>query len=190
MDNPKFFATPARWRKWLEQNHLKKQELLVGFYKRDSGKPSITWPESVDAALCFGWIDGVRHRIEDTSYSIRFSQRRPNSVWSAINIKRVEELTAQGLMHPSGVEAFEARKEARSRIYAFEQDLVHLSPEQEERFRANEAAWKYFQSKPPWYRRTSTWWVISAKREETRNRRLAALIRASEEGRSIDQLAR
>ena len=185
---PKFFATPADWRRWLEQHHNQLTELLVGFYKKDSGKPSITWPESVDGALCFGWIDGVRRRIDDRSYSIRFTPRKPRSVWSAVNIERAGELLCEGLMHPAGKKAFEARQENRSRIYAFEQTQIAFTPEQEERFQANEAAWVYFQKMPPGYRRTSTWWVISAKQQQTRDRRLALLIECSEQGRRIPQL--
>src|SRR5258708_34910449 len=123
---PKFFPTPAAWRDWLEKHHQDHKELLVGFYKKDSGKPSITWPESVDGALCFGWIDGVRRRIDEVSYSIRFTPRRPRSIWSAVNIKRVEELAQQGLMSAAGIQAFEARQEDPSRIYSFEQASIHV----------------------------------------------------------------
>jgi uncharacterized protein YdeI (YjbR/CyaY-like superfamily) len=154
---PKFFATPAAWRAWLDKHHDKRQELLVGFYKRDSGKPSITWPESVDAALCYGWIDGVRRRIDDVSYSIRFTPRKASSTWSVVNIKRVAELTGQALMRPAGIRAFEARKEERSGIYAFEQQSIQFESAQERRFRANRAVWKFFGAQPAWYRRTATW---------------------------------
>lgn len=187
---PKFFTTPGAWRDWLEKHHGQRQELLVGFYKKDSGRPSITWPESVDAALCFGWIDGVRRRIDDVSYSIRFTPRKPRSTWSAVNIKRVGELTSQGLMCSAGIQAFEARQEERSRIYSFEQESVEFESAQERRFRASGTAWKFFQSQPPWYRRAATWWVISAKREETRERRLATLIEDSEQSRTIRHLTR
>lgn len=187
---PTFFATPASWRKWLERNHGRKQELLVGFYKKDSGKPSITWPESVDAALCFGWIDGIRRRIDDASYSIRFTPRKPRSTWSAVNIKRVEALTARQLMHPAGIKAFEARREDRSGIYSFEQRMVEFEGAQEQVFRANESAWRFFRSRPPWYRRTATWWVVSAKRPETREKRLTTLIGYSEQEQTIPQLTR
>jgi uncharacterized protein YdeI (YjbR/CyaY-like superfamily) len=187
---PKFFATPSAWRTWLEKNHERRQELLVGFYKKDSGKPSITWPESVDVALCFGWIDGVRHRIDDCSYSIRFTPRKEHSIWSGINIQRVEELTKLQLMNPAGLKAFEARGEKRSGIYAFEQKNIQFEVSHEEAFRANGSAWKFFRSQAPWYQRTATWWVISAKREETRQKRLATLIVDSAAGRRIDQLNR
>jgi len=182
---PKFFATPAAWRAWLEKHHADQKELLVGFYKKDSGNPSITWPESVDGALCFGWIDGVRRRIDDVSYSIRFTPRKPRSTWSVVNINRVAELGRQGLMCPAGIQAFEARQEARSGIYSFEQQSVQFEKAQECRFRANAAAWKFFQSQPPSYRHLATWRVISAKREETKAKRLDRLIEDSQHGRRI-----
>jgi uncharacterized protein YdeI (YjbR/CyaY-like superfamily) len=187
---PKFFATPAAWRHWLQKRHDQEKELLVGFYKKDSGKPSITWPESVDVALCFGWIDGVRRSVDDVSYSIRFTPRKARSIWSAVNVKRVQELTKQGFMHPAGIKAFEARQEERSGIYAFEQQSVEFESSQERQFRANGDAWKFFRSQPPWYQRTATWWVVSAKREETKKKRLAILIKDSAEGRTIRQLTR
>jgi hypothetical protein len=153
---PKFFATPADWRNWLEKHHADSHELLVGYYKKGSGKPSITWPESVDVALCFGWIDGVRRRIDDVSYSIRFTPRKPRSIWSAVNIKRVEALTASGLMHASGVEAFQAREHVRSRVYSFEQGQIEFSASQEKQFRNNKSAWIFFRSKAAWYQKAAT----------------------------------
>lgn len=183
--SPKFFATQADWRNWLEKHHVDKTELLVGFHKKGSGLPSITWPESVDQALCFGWIDAVRHSIDETSYSIRFTQRKSVSTWSAVNMRKVGELIAQGLMHPAGLRAFEARREARSAIYAFEQKNVAFTDEQERAFRANANAWRFFAEQPPGYRRVMTWWVISAKREETRLSRLAKLIAESDAGRRM-----
>ena len=188
--DPKFFATSADWRDWLEKHHDQAKELLVGLYKKNSGKPSITWPESVDVALCFGWIDGVRRRIDDVSYSIRFTPRKSRSIWSIVNIKRAGQLAGERLMHPSGIKAFEARQDTRSGIYAFEQQHIEFNREQEEQFRANEAAWRFFLTKPPGYRRTATHWVISAKQQQTRNKRLAALIEYSENGRTIPQLTR
>jgi uncharacterized protein YdeI (YjbR/CyaY-like superfamily) len=186
-----FFATPAVFRAWLRKHHARSRELWVGFHKRVTGKPSITWPESVDAALCFGWIDGVRLSIDETSYTIRFTPRKPTSTWSAINIKRVEELTRRGLMQPAGVSAFEARSEAKSAIYAYEQrHAAKLTAEQERRFRANKRAWAFFEAQPPWYRRTATWWVVSAKRADTRARRLDTLIEDSAAGRTIKHLTR
>jgi uncharacterized protein YdeI (YjbR/CyaY-like superfamily) len=183
--NPTFFPTPNTFRKWLKKNHDKKNELLVGFYKRDSGKPSITWPESVDAALSFGWIDGVRRRIDDESYTIRFTPRRRGSIWSAINIKRVGELEKLGLMTDAGRRAFEARDEKKSAIYSYEKAPQTFPPEMEKRFRANNKAWTWWSEQPPWYRRVSTHWVVSAKKEETRERRLATLIEDSAHGRRI-----
>jgi uncharacterized protein YdeI (YjbR/CyaY-like superfamily) len=188
---PIFFATPADFRAWLEEHHEREKELLVGFYKKGSGMPSITWPESVDEALCFGWIDGVRRSRDEESYTIRFTPRQARSTWSAVNIRRVAELTALGRMRPAGLRAFEARTADNSEIYAYEQrDNAALAPEEEARFRANPAAWEYFQSRPAGYRRTATWWVVSAKREETRRKRLATLIADSAQGRTIAPLTR
>ncbi len=182
-----FFATPADFRAWLERHHETAGELLVGFHKKGSGRPSITWPESVDEALCFGWIDGVRRTIDDESYSIRFTPRRSRSTWSAVNIKRVEELTRLGRMHPAGLRAFEARDPERSRIYSFEQrkEAQKLSPEYQAKLEANRKAWTFFQSQAPYYQRTASWWVMSAKKEETRLKRLATLIEDSAKGRRI-----
>ena len=188
---PKFFPSPRDWHAWLEEHHETHQELWVGFHKKHSGKPSITWPESVDGALCFGWIDGVRKSLDETSYVIRFTPRRPRSVWSAVNIKRVGELTAMGLMRPTGVQAFERRTGNRSEIYAYEQRKgAKLSAVYEKQFRARKKAWKFFQPQPPWYRRTASWRVISAKKEETRVKRLAQLIGDAEQERTIRQLRR
>ena len=190
MTEPIFFPTPAAWRAWLQEHHADTAELLVGFYKKDSGRPSITWPESVDEALCFGWIDGVRRRIDDASYSIRFTPRKRSSIWSAVNIKRVGELIDLGLMNPAGLRAFEQRTEAKSSIYAYEQEKHELDPAYEQQFRANISAWAFFESQPPWYRRTAIHWVTSAKKEETRLKRLATLIEDSAQERTIAQLTR
>jgi uncharacterized protein YdeI (YjbR/CyaY-like superfamily) len=188
---PKFFVALSDWRAWLEQYHAQKEELWVGFYKRDSGRPSITWPESVDGALCFGWIDGVRYSIDEISYKIRFTPRRPRSIWSAINRKRAKELSRLGLMHPAGLAAFEKLESERSAIYAYEQRKAASFPaEFEKRFREQPAAWEFFQAQPPWYRRTSTYWVICAKKEETKSRRLAILMDVSARGKTIRQLTR
>lgn len=190
-ETPLFFPDASGWRKWLEKNHATADELWVGFHKRASGKPSITWPESVDEALCVGWIDGLRKSIDEDSYKIRFTPRRAGSTWSLVNTKRAEELVALGRMRPAGLEAFGARKDKRSGIYAYEQrKTAALDPKQERRFRANKQAWDFFQSQPPSYRQTATWWVISAKRDQTRERRLAALIEDSEHGRRIGPLTR
>ena len=172
----KFFKTPSDFRKWLAANHASATELLVGFYKKDSGKPSINWPQSVDEALCFGWIDGIRRRIDDVSYSIRFTPRRPRSIWSAVNIKRANELIEQGLMQPAGLKAFEARKENRSGIYAYEQRSAELPDEYEKKLKLNSKAWKFFQAQPPGYRKLMHWRIVSAKKEETRLKRLQTLI--------------
>jgi uncharacterized protein YdeI (YjbR/CyaY-like superfamily) len=185
MADPKFFATAAAFRRWLARNHDKATELLVGFYKKDSGRPSITWPESVDQALAFGWIDGVRKRIDDVSYTIRFTPRRRGSIWSAINIARVDELTKLGLMEPAGLRAFEQRTAAKSGIYAYENAPRTLSKEDEKKFRANRKAWTYFNAQAPSYQRVAIYWVMGAKREETRARRLALLIADSGEGRRL-----
>jgi uncharacterized protein YdeI (YjbR/CyaY-like superfamily) len=183
--SPTFFVTPAAFRKWLEKHHAEEAELLVGFYKRDSGKPSITWPESVDQALCFGWIDGVRRRIDDVSYSIRFTPRKAVSNWSAINIARVAELTKLGLMAAAGLRAFEKRREDKSAIYAYENKVRTLAPADEKRFRANRKAWAFFTAQAPSYQRVAIYWVTSAKREETRERRLATLIDDSANSRRL-----
>jgi len=188
---PLFFATPADFRAWLEKNHALHTELSVGFYKRDSGKPSITWPESVDAALCYGWIDGVRNSIDAVSYRIRFTPRKPTSTWSAINVKRVTELTKLGSMHPAGIKAFKARKGDKTGIYAYEQrKSAKLPREYERKFRANKKAWTFFQQQPPWYQRTAAYRVITAKQEATRQKRLGELIRDSEAGLAIKELRR
>lgn len=188
---PLFFATPADFRAWLEQHHSTEEELLVGFYKKHSGKPSITWPESVDAALCYGWIDGVRHSLGEISYQIRFTPRKPTSTWSAINIKRVSELAKLGLMHPAGLKAFKARQSEKSAIYSYEQrQNAKLPATYEKPFRANKKAWAFFRQQPPWYRRTATYRVISAKQESTREKRLARLIQDSEAGLPIKELRR
>jgi uncharacterized protein YdeI (YjbR/CyaY-like superfamily) len=187
---PTFFATPAEFRQWLEENHQRAAELLVGFYKKGSRQPSITWPESVDQALCFGWIDGVRKSIDEGSYTIRFTPRM-GAVWSAINIRKAGELTKLGLMRPAGIKAFAARDEKKSAIYSYEQRNSAQFPEVfEKQFRANQEAWDYFRSRAPWYRRTATYWVISAKREETKLKRLATLIEDSENQRPIRGLNR
>jgi uncharacterized protein YdeI (YjbR/CyaY-like superfamily) len=187
--NPLFFPTPETFRAWLEQHHAEEIALWVGFYKTGTGRPSLTWPQSVDEALCFGWIDGVRKRLDDASYMIRFTPRKPRSIWSAINIGRVKALTKLGRMHPAGQQAFEKRASDRSAIYAYEQrHHATLDPAQTRLFRANPTAWAFFQAQPPWYRRTTAYWVISAKKDETRARRLAALMAESGAGRRIGLL--
>ena len=183
---PRFFRSPLDLRKWFAKNHSTAKELLVGFYKKDSGKPSITWPESVDEALCVGWIDGIRRSVDEESYTIRFTPRRPGSTWSAINIKRVAALSAEGRMLPAGLAAFDRRAEYKSGIYAYEQRPQTLPEPYASTFRKNKRAWTFFDSQPPGYRKTLTWWVLSAKKEETRWKRLAALVERSEQGRRIE----
>jgi uncharacterized protein YdeI (YjbR/CyaY-like superfamily) len=189
---PTFFRTPADFRKWLEQHHDTAPELWVGFHKKGSGRPSMTWPESVDEALCFGWIDGVRKSLGDESYVIRFTPRRARSIWSAVNVRRVTELTRLGRMRPAGVKAFEARDPARTGVYSFEQprESLTLGAPYEAKLKASKRAWTFFQSQAPWYQRTVSRWVMSAKKEETRLRRLAALIEDSARGRRIGPLNR
>ncbi len=183
-----YFATPAEFRKWLEKNHEKKTELIVGFHKVGSGKPSITWPESVDQALCFGWIDGIRRNIDKDSYSIRFTPRKASGIWSAVNLKKIEELTEKGLMQPAGIAVYNKRQESRSKIYSHEIAPVALSQEFLEKLQGNEAAWSYFQAKPASYRNPATNWVMGAKQEATRLKRLNELITDSAAGRKIKLL--
>jgi uncharacterized protein YdeI (YjbR/CyaY-like superfamily) len=183
--SPTFFPTQSHFRNWLQKNHKKESELLVGFYKVDSGKPSMTWSQSVDQALCFGWIDGVRRSIDAESYSIRFTPRRKTSIWSAINIRKVEELTKQGLMEPAGLEIYGHRKEHKSAIYSFENQPKSLTPRFEKRFKANKKAWKFFLSQAPSYRRVMFFFIMSAKQENTRIRRLEKVIAASEKGKRV-----
>jgi uncharacterized protein YdeI (YjbR/CyaY-like superfamily) len=186
----KFFKSPSEFRKWLEANHDKSQELWIGFYKKGSGKPSITWPEAVDQLLCFGWIDGVRKSVDDISYTIRATPRKPRSVWSTINLKRAQELIKMGLMHPAGLQVFQSRDPKKSGLYSFEQRPQQLEAKYEKQLRANKKAWEFFQAQPPWYQRTASFWVISAKKEETRLKRLTTLIEDSAQGRSIAPLKR
>ena len=187
--DPLFFAKPADFRRWLKKHHKSAQELLVGFYKKGSGRPSITWPESVDEALCFGWIDGVRRSLDDERYTIRFTPRRAGSNWSLINIRKAEALIRDGRMERAGLEAFEARDESKSGVYSFEQrENAKLDRKGEAKFKANRGAWEFFQGQPPGYRKIATFYVMSAKREETRERRLQRLIADSEAGRRIGLL--
>lgn len=183
--SPKFFKSPAAFRKWLEAHHAKSKELWVGFYKKSSGKPSITWPESVDEALCFGWIDGIRKSIDEESYKIRFSPRRASSIWSAVNIRNAEKLIKEKRMQPAGLEAYEARKDYRSGIYAYEQRSPELVEPYLGKLKRNKAAWKFFQAQPPGYRKVMNWWIVSAKQEATRLKRLDKLIEESSQGKRI-----
>jgi uncharacterized protein YdeI (YjbR/CyaY-like superfamily) len=188
---PHFFPSRAAWRAWLEKHHADSKEFWVGLYKVDSGRPSITWPEAVDAALCFGWIDGVRKSVDDISYKIRFTPRKPRSVWSAVNVRRATALSARGLMHPAGLAAFQKREGNLSEIYSYEQrKIAKLPAAYEKEFRARKTAWEFFQAQAPRYQRTCRFWVISAKQEETRLKRLAVLIEDSEHQRKIGLLTR
>lgn len=181
----KFFKTPPDFRKWLAAHHATVKELWVGFHKKGSGKPSITWPESVDEALCFGWIDGLRKSIDEESYKIRFTPRKTSSVWSAINIANANKLIKGKRMRPGGLKAFELRKENRSGIYSYEQRSADLVEPYLGKLKRNRAAWKFFQAQPPWYRKQMNWWVVSAKQEETRLKRLEKLIEGSAQGRRL-----
>jgi uncharacterized protein YdeI (YjbR/CyaY-like superfamily) len=187
--DPVFFATPAELRAWLEANHDSATELWVGFFKKGSGKPSVTWPEVVDEALCVGWIDGIRKSIDEERWTIRLTPRKARSVWSLINTKRVPELIAAGRMLPAGLRAFEARGGERSGVYSFEQgEQARFDEDALRRFQADASAWDFFQSRPASYRKAVTWWVVSAKKPETRERRLVALIDESHHGRTISAM--
>jgi uncharacterized protein YdeI (YjbR/CyaY-like superfamily) len=182
----RFFATPEDFRKWLKVHHENTRELWVGFCKKGSVRPSITWPEAVDEALCAGWIDGLRKTIDAESYKIRFTSRKTTSNWSAVNIGRAKDLTKQGSMRPAGLKAFELRKEEKSGIHAYEnRKSAVLVEAAEKRFRSRPKAWDFFQNQPAGYRKTATWWVVSAKKEETRQQRLERLIAESEVRRRV-----
>lgn len=188
---PLYFASPAEWRKWLSRYHKTETELWVGFYKRDTGRPSLTWPESVDEALCYGWIDGIRKRVDDGRYVIRFTPRKPGSTWSLVNIRRVGELTKARRMRSEGLKAFRRRSEDKSGTYTYEQRrAAELRPGDVALIQQHPTAWKYFSSRPPGYRRLASFWVISAKKEETRRRRLEALIAACGAGQPIGPMRR
>ena len=185
---PIFFETAADFRAWLEANHGSASELWLGLRKKGSGLPSVTYKEAVDEALCFGWIDSIAKSIDGTSYRQRFTPRKKGSAWSAANIARIGELTREGRMHSAGLAAFEARDPAKANLYSFEQGEIALDEPQEARVRSNPKAWAFFESQPPSYRKAAIWWVISAKREETREKRLATLISDSEDGRRLAHL--
>ena len=182
---PAFFPAAEGFRKWLEEHHSVARELWVGFYKKSTGRASITWPESVAEALCVGWIDGIRKSVDESSYAIRFTPRTPRSIWSAVNIRRARALTEEGRMHPAGLRSFAARREYRSGIYSYEQRPEDLVEPYRSALRKHKSAWSFFRLQPPHYRRAVNWWVVSAKREETRQKRLAALIEHSAAGRRI-----
>jgi uncharacterized protein YdeI (YjbR/CyaY-like superfamily) len=184
-----FFASAAELRDWFETNHATAPELWVGYYKKATGLPSVVWAEAVEEALCVGWIDGLAKRIDDRSHVQRFTPRRAGSNWSAINVASVERLTGQGRMRPAGIAAFEARRADRTAIYAYEQDAAEFSPAELARFRAESGAWADWQARSASYRRSATHWVTSAKRPETRTRRLSTLIEDSGAGRPIRLLS-
>ena len=189
--NPTFFAKPREFHAWLQKNHDKASEIWVGFHEKSSGKPSITMQESVDEALCFGWIDSVRKGLNDTSYTNRFTKRKARSTWSALNIRRAKELISLGRMQPAGIKAFEQRTDERSAIYSYEQrQSAKLSGAFEKQFRTNEKAWKFFRAQAPWYQRVAAFWVVSAKKDDTRLKRLSKLIEDSENERTIPPLTR
>ncbi|HNX49570.1 MAG TPA: YdeI/OmpD-associated family protein [Thermoanaerobaculaceae bacterium] len=185
---PTFFATPSAFREWLGSHHAEADELWVGFYRKSSGRPSLTWPESVDEALCYGWIDGIRKSLDDLSYTIRFTPRRPGSIWSGVNIERAAALLENGQMQPAGLEAYEARRENKSGLYSYEQRGVELEEPYDRILRQNQAAWSFFQAQPPSYRKAVSWWIVSAKKEETRLKRLERLAAFSVQGRRLPEL--
>jgi uncharacterized protein YdeI (YjbR/CyaY-like superfamily) len=187
---PIFFASPQEFYNWLEEHHESETEVYVGFHKTHTGKRAMSWSEAVDQALCFGWIDTRANAIDEDRYMQRFTPRRPGSNWSKINVEKVAKLTEAGLMRPAGLAAFENRIDDRTGVYSFERENAALPPEYEEQLRANPAAAEYFDSRPPWYRRTAIHLIMSAKREETRLRRLVQLIDDSAAGRDIKQLRR
>jgi uncharacterized protein YdeI (YjbR/CyaY-like superfamily) len=188
MSEPRFFGTASDFRKWLEINHDRESKLLVGFHRVDSAKGGITYREALDEALCFGWIDGVRKRYDKSSYTIRFTPRKPESIWSVINTTRMGELIKLGRVHAAGLKVFKQRDKKKSKLYSYEVRERQFDAEYARRFRANAKAWEFYEAQAPWYRRVSCYWVMSAKREETRLRRLATLISDSAQGRRIKQL--
>jgi uncharacterized protein YdeI (YjbR/CyaY-like superfamily) len=182
------FSSPEELRKWLAKNHAAATELFVGFYKKSSGKKGATYSEALDEALCFGWIDGVRRSINSESYTIRFTPRRPKSIWSLVNVRHVKRLQKSGKMAEPGIKAFALREKHRTGIYSFEQKRPGLSARFKKLFRANAPAWEFFTKQAPWYQRTAGHWVVRAKQDETRMRRFAKLVEVSGKGRRLDQL--
>ena len=185
-----FFPTPDDFRRWLGEHHDRADELWVGYYKKATGKPSLTWPESVDEALCFGWIDGIRKSIDEEAYRIRFTPRRAGSHWSRVNLDRVAALTVEGRMAPAGTAAYEARDPEKAGQYSFEREEASLTPGQMRDFESHQEAWAFWNAQPPGYRKQATWWVQSAKRDETRIHRLSRLIEDSANGLRIRELRR
>ncbi|WP_462186290.1 YdeI/OmpD-associated family protein [Frankia sp. CcWB2] len=187
-----YFADPDEWRSWLEANHETAGEAWVGFYKKGAGRTGITWAQAVDEALCVGWIDGRRQRVDEQHYVIRFTRRKPGSVWSDVNRRRVAELRAEGRMRPAGEKALQDRSEAKAGSYSYEQngDSVAFEPDQEQRLKADDAAWTFFQSQPASYRKAAIWWVTSAKKDQTRAKRFEQLLQDSANGRTVPPLTR
>ncbi|CAN5666485.1 YdeI/OmpD-associated family protein [soil metagenome] len=182
---PKFFPTQEDFRRWLEENHMSETELIVGFYKVGSGKTSMSWSEAVDQAICFGWIDGVRRKVNEESYSNRFTPRRPNSNWSAVNIEKVRVLTEKDLMKPAGIAAFEKREEKKPRVYVYENELKQFSEEFEKQFKKHVKSWEFFEKQANWYKKQMISWVMTAKQEATRKKRLEKLISESAKEKRI-----
>lgn len=187
---PTFFASPSEFRSWLTKNYADVHELLVGFHRRESDKGGLTYFEALDEALCFGWIDGVRRRFDESSYTIRFTPRKPGSIWSAVNTRRVAKLMELGRMHPAGQQVFDGRDQKKSNSYSYERAHCKLDDAYEKKFRANKKAWEFYQAQPAGYRRTSCWWIVSAKQQSTRLRRLSQLIADSSNGVRIKLLRR
>ena len=186
---PRFFRTAAEFRRWLEKNHARAGEVWVGFWKKDSGKGGMVYPQALEEALCFGWIDGLVRGRDADCYMQRFTPRRPRSIWSAVNLRKVEALKAAGRMAPSGLEALEKRDPKRAGLYSNENRHVILSAAYQKRFKANRPAWKFFEAQPPGYRRLAAFWVMSAKKEETRERRFNQLVAGSQRGERVGQPA-
>jgi uncharacterized protein YdeI (YjbR/CyaY-like superfamily) len=188
--DPKFFATAVEWRDWLAKHHDSEPECLVGFIKVTTRRANMTWPEAVDEALCFGWIDGVRRGVDAESYSIRFTPRKPGSIWSSVNVKKIEALGSAGRLAEAGERAYAARTDKKTSIYSYEKDAAEFTVEQQQTFTANAAAWEFWRNQPPGYRKVATHWVTGAKRDATREKRLAQLIEDSAAGRRLRHLSR
>jgi uncharacterized protein YdeI (YjbR/CyaY-like superfamily) len=178
-----FFASPDELRDWFDAHHEVADELWLGYHRKATGKPTVTWPQAVDEALCVGWIDGVRYRLDGERHAQRFTPRRKGSIWSAINTKRAAELIREGRMRPAGLKAFEARSPEKTAVYSYERESAAFSEDQRRRFEADAVAWAFFQAQAPSWRRAITHWVSSAKRDETRERRFARLLEDSRAGR-------
>jgi len=187
---PVYFRAPADLRKWFEANHASARELLVGYFKKGSGKPSVTWPESVDEALCAGWIDGIRRSIDEERYVIRFTPRKRGSIWSAINVRRALALSKEKRMRPAGLAAFAARRENKVGVYSYEKRPAGLVEPYRSLLEKNRRAWVFYEAQPGSYKRAVCWWVLSAKKDETRRKRLERLVATSAGGRRIPQFTR